>query len=123
MKEAMARLDCLFAPLKRLGAFQELRDGVRTGKLCAQCLALHRATRVRQAFEQRVLLRKRCNGRIQRLKQQHHLPAKQLHRIYRLLRRAQAPALHARPDETRRTECRSDQRRSRQPQHGLPSRS
>ena len=35
MKEAMARLDCLFAPLERLGAFQELRDGVRVGKLCA----------------------------------------------------------------------------------------
>ena len=35
MKEAMARLDCLFEPLKRLEAFQELRDGVRAGKLCA----------------------------------------------------------------------------------------
>ena len=35
MKEAMARLNCLFAPLERLEGFRSLAEGVGAGKLCA----------------------------------------------------------------------------------------
>ena len=35
MKEAMARLNCLFAPLERLEGFRSLAEGLGEGKLCA----------------------------------------------------------------------------------------